>query len=135
MNRHNSCMIVGNIGMDPTERGRGAQSGSVVAFTVAENVRTFDEGSGEFKTTHTNWFPVTTFGSVAERARLHLKKGDRVVVQGRMKVSKYKDRDGEERTGFEIIAEEVALWRPLPATEPPMVAPIRRTREREAAPF
>jgi single-stranded DNA-binding protein len=32
-----------------------------------------------------------------------------------MKVSKYKDRSGEERTGFEILADEVALWQSLPA--------------------
>jgi single-strand DNA-binding protein len=122
MNRHNTCLVVGNIGADPAERGRGGKGGPVVAFTVAENVRAYDEDTGDFKTTHTNWFPVTTFGNVAERARKHLRKGDRVVVQGRMKISKYTDRSGEERSGFEIIADEVALWKSLPASEP---APAR----------
>jgi single-strand DNA-binding protein len=115
MIRHNSCLVVGNLGAAPIERGRTEKSGPVVAFSVAENVRMLDPETGTFKTTHTNWFPVTAFGAVAERARKHLKKGDRVIVQGRMKMAKYTDKAGEERTGFEILADEVALWKSLPS--------------------
>src|SRR4051812_31247134 len=115
MNRHNSCFVVGHIGMDPIEKGRSAQFGPIVKFTVAENVTRFDEKEKSFETVHTNWFQVTAFGSVAERAKGHLKKGAHVVIQGRMKVSKFTDRSGEERTGFEILADEVALWKNLPS--------------------
>jgi single-stranded DNA-binding protein len=44
-----------------------------------------------------------------------LQKGDRVAVQGKMKVSKYTSKSGEERVSFEIIAEDVALWKSLNA--------------------
>lgn len=64
---------------------------------------------------HTNWFHVTAFGKVAEKAKAGLKKGSRIAVHGRMKVSKFTDRSGEERNGFEILADEVALWKSLPS--------------------
>jgi single-strand DNA-binding protein len=114
--RTNQCFIVGHLGQDPSERGRGPKGGPVVAFTVAENVQAFDAESNSWKTLHTNWFPVTAFGAVGEKARAHLRKGDRVAVQGRMKVARYKDKSGEERTGFEIIADDVALWKTLPSS-------------------
>lgn len=114
--RNNSCFIIGNLGADPAERGRGGEkTGPIVGFTVAENVQTFDQATKKFKTVHTNWFQVTAFGTLADRVRSHLKKGDRVAIQGRMKISKYKDKNGDDRTGFEIIAENVANWQGLPA--------------------
>jgi single-strand DNA-binding protein len=115
--RSNQCFIIGNLGGDPVERSRGGKGQAIVGFTVAENVQTFDQESKTWKTLHTNWFPVTAFGAVAEKARVNLKKGDRVAIQGRMKIAKYKDKQGEERTGFEIIAEDVGLWKSLPSTQ------------------
>lgn len=115
MSKTNTCFVVGNLGNDPIERGRTEKSGPVVGFTVAENVQTFDQESKTYKTLHTNWFPVTAFGNTAERIRKHLKKGDRVAIQGRMKIAKYADKAGEERSGFEIIADDVAVWKTLPS--------------------
>ncbi len=115
--RNNQCFIVGNLGSDPVERGRTAQAGSIVGITVAENVQAFDPESRTYKTTHTNWFPVTAFGSTAERIKRHLRKGDRVAVQGKMKISKYTDKSGKEATRFEIIADEIALWKHLPSAQ------------------
>ncbi len=115
MNKNNYCFVVGNLGNDPAVRGKSEKSGPVVGFSVAESVQTFDAGTNSYKTTHTNWFNVTAFGHVAEKVRKGLKKGDRIAVQGRMKISKYKDKSGEERNGFEIIADEVALWKSLSA--------------------
>src|SRR4051794_28223665 len=98
MSQHNRCFVVGNIGMDPVERARSEEFGPVVKFSVAQNVTQFDEQTKEHKTIHTNWFQITAFGTVGERVKSHLKKGDRVAVHGRMKVAKYQDKAGEERT-------------------------------------
>jgi single-strand DNA-binding protein len=113
--KNNSCFLIGNLGVDPVERGRAEKTGPIVGFTVAENVQSFDQQTKKYKTVHTNWFQVTTFGSLAERVKTGLKKGDRVAIQGRMKIGKFKDKNGEDRTGFEIIAENVANWHSLPA--------------------
>ena len=114
MSRHNSCFVVGHVGMDPIEK-ENPKHGPMVKFTVAENVIRFDEKKKSYETVHTNWFQVTAFGPVAKRAKGQIKKGQRVAIQGRMKISKFTDRSGEERSGFEILADEVALWQSLPA--------------------
>jgi single-strand DNA-binding protein len=108
--------VIGNLGNDPEIRGN-TKSGSIVGFTVAENVQSFDEKTKQYKTIHTNWFNVTSFGQIAERTKKHLKKGDRVIVQGKMRISQYQAKTGEKRSGFEIIADEVALWKPLPSLQ------------------
>lgn len=115
MHKTNHCFLIGNLGGDPVERGR-SENGPIVGFSIAENVQTFDRESKTFKTLHTNWFHVTTFGSIAERVRKRLKKGDRVAIQGHIKTSKYTDKQGSERSGFEIIADDVAVWQTLPSS-------------------
>jgi len=117
MTRNNQCFLVGNLGADPQERARSPKTGAVVGFTVAENVQSFDEESKTYQTVHTNWFQVTAFGSTAERVKRHLKKGDRVAIHGRMRTSKYNAKSGEERSGFEIVADQVALWKSLGAAD------------------
>jgi single-strand DNA-binding protein len=107
MECHNSCFIVGYLGSDPSERGDIEKSDSVVKFSIAESVTCFDRESECDETVHTNWFQVTAFGGVADKIKRNLKKGERVAVHGRMKVSKFMDRSGVERNRFEILADEV----------------------------
>src|SRR6478672_11029751 len=109
----NTCFVVGNIGSDPIERARSEKSGPIVGFSIAENVQTYDKETRQYKTLHTNWFNITVFGNLAERAKQNVHKGDRVAIQGRMKVAKFTDKSGQERTAFEIIADEIAHWKAL----------------------
>jgi single-strand DNA-binding protein len=113
MSKNNQCFVVGNLGMDPQERARTEKAGPIVGFSVAENVQQYDAEAKEYKTLHTNWFNVTAFGNIGERAKRGLRKGDKVAIHGRMKVSRFTDKSGEERSGFEIIADEIAIWKPL----------------------
>lgn len=118
MSKTNHCFIIGNLGQEPTERSRSAKAGPIVGFSVAENVQAYDEEAKEYKTVYTNWFNVTAFGNLAERAKKSLHKGERVAIQGRMKIAKFKDKAGEERSGFEIIADDIAIWKTLSSSEP-----------------
>jgi single-strand DNA-binding protein len=115
MAKTNQCFVVGNLGGNPMERGHSEKAGPIVGFSIAETVSSFDPQTRTYKSSHTNWFPVVTFGKVAEKVKRSLQKGDRVAVQGKMKVSKYTSKSGEERVSFEIIAEDVALWKSLNA--------------------
>lgn len=135
MSRHNHCFVIGNLGQDPVERSRNPKSGPVVGFSVAENVQTFDSEARQYRTLHTNWFNVTAFGALADRVKAGLKKGDRVAVQGRMKVTKFTTKSGEERTGFEILADEVAIWQPLAAAATQDRPASEEEPPKEALPF
>ena len=50
------------------------------------------------------WIDIKTFTSgIAEG----LKKGDAVQVKGRLSLSRYKDRDGNEKSSFVIIFDRI----------------------------
>lgn len=110
--KNNYCYLVGNLGMDPAERGKGKSS--VVGFSVAENVSKYNEETKAYETLHTNWFNVTAFGELADAAKRQLRRGDRVTIEGRMRMSKYLSKSGEEKVGFEILADKLTPWHRAP---------------------
>ncbi|PSC68489.1 nucleic acid-binding [Micractinium conductrix] len=58
------------------------------------------------------WINVEAWGPLAERADEQLNKGDRVAIEGRLKVDKWEDRmTGQKRTAFKITANSIAKVR------------------------
>ena len=55
------------------------------------------------------WFPVSAFASAKYRCLDQLEKGKAVKVSGRVRVQRYTDGNGAERSCWEIIAHEVNL--------------------------
>jgi single-strand DNA-binding protein len=101
----NKLIIVGNLGKDPEVRY--AQSGmAICSFSVAVTERKKD---GDAWKDHTEWFRVKTFGKTAENAGQYLQKGRQVYVEGRIEQSKYKDKDGNERTSVDVIANQLVF--------------------------
>ncbi|EFN50904.1 hypothetical protein CHLNCDRAFT_55453 [Chlorella variabilis] len=68
----------------------------------------------------TDWVNVEAWGPLAERADQQLQKGDRVAVQGRLKVDKWEDRaTGQKRTAFKLVATSISRVRStFPPREP-----------------
>jgi len=62
-----------------------------------------------------NFFTVTTFGKQAENDAKYLKKGRRIIVQGRLDWSEYEAKDGSgKRQSVQIIASRIMY---LPSKE------------------
>ena len=100
--------IVGNVAWPP--RQRTLASGTIVAdFRVANTPRNLDKATGQWTDGQTIWFGVTCWRALAENAAVSLKKGDRVVVTGRLSSKSWTTEQGEERTGFEIDAVAVGV--------------------------
>lgn len=97
----NTITVTGNLGKDP-EIKFTAGGKAVVKFTLADT-----RGKDEAK--ETIWHNVVCFDEMAENVAEEVKKGSRVLVQGRLSVSKYTDKEGQEKTWQEIIADEVAV--------------------------
>src|SRR4051794_34368477 len=99
MRASNFFSVTGNLGgvVEIKEAQRGME---VARLSLAETVSRPNAQTGAFEQVHTNWIPVTAFGSLAKRAFKSLKKGDRVTVIGTVKTSSY-EKDGENRRGFE----------------------------------
>lgn len=93
--------VVGNLTADPELRF--TQSGLAVAnFTVASTPKVFDRASNEWKDGEPLFLRATCWREFAEHVAASLVKGSRVVAQGNLKQRNYQDRDGNNRTSFEL---------------------------------
>ena len=97
----NQATIVGNLGRDP--ESKHLNSGDVVTnFSVATSERWKDKQSGEMRE-KTEWHRVALFGRVAEIARDFLRKGSKVLVQGKLQTRSYrKEGESSDRYSTEI---------------------------------
>ena len=95
--------VVGNVGVVPTLRSV-AGGATVAGFRVASTRRRQDKDTGEWSDGETLWFGVTCWRTLAEHCALSLRKGDRVVVHGRLVAKAWRTEQGEERSGMEIDA-------------------------------
>lgn len=100
-------IIIGNLGRDPETRYM-ASGDAACNFSVAVTESWKDKNSGE-KREDTTWFRVSMFGKLAEIAGQYLKKGSQVQVIGKMKERKWTDKDGNERTTWELRGEQMTM--------------------------
>ena len=98
--------VIGNLTADPELRF--TPSGAAVAnFTVASTPRTFDRQSNEWKDGETLFLRCSIWREAAESVAESLTKGTRVIVTGRLVSRSYQDREGQNRTVFEVQVDEV----------------------------
>lgn len=99
--------VVGNLTADPELRF--TPSGDAVAnFTVASTPRTFDKQSQEWRDGDALFLRCNVWRAQAENVAEGMRKGDRVVVVGRLKQRSY-EKDGQKRTVIELEGDEVAV--------------------------
>ena len=97
---------VGNTTADPELRF--TPNGAAVAnFTVASTPRTFNRQSNEWEDGETLFLRCNVWREAAENVAATLTKGMRVIVQGRLKSRSYQDREGNNRTSWELDVDEV----------------------------
>ena len=98
--------IIGNLTADPELRW--TQSGAAVAdFTVASTPRTYDRNAGEWRDGDTLFMRCSVWRETAENVAESLRKGMRVIVQGRLTQRSYDTQQGERRTVVELQVDEV----------------------------
>ena len=98
--------IIGNLGRDPEMRF--TQGGTPVTnFSVAVN-RSWQSRDGEMRE-ETEWFRVVAWARMAEIANEYLRRGRQVYVDGRLATRTWQDREGNERTSTELVAQEMIL--------------------------
>lgn len=98
--------VVGNLTGDPELRF--TPNGAAVAnFTIASTPRNFDKASGEWKEGETLFLRASAWREMAENIAESLRKGTRVIAQGRLKSRSYETKEGERRTSMELEIEEI----------------------------
>lgn len=108
---YHTLIIVGNVGKDPEMRYTPSGQ-AVTSFSVATN-RQYTTGNGE-QVKETIWFRVTTWGKQAEVCNQYVKKGMKVLVEGRLTPDKatggprvWTKNDGSPAASFEVTAGTV----------------------------
>jgi single-strand DNA-binding protein len=102
-----SITVVGSIGKDPEIKFFDSGT-AFVNFSVAVSSRKKDE-KGNWVDGDTSWFDCTVFDVQAENFANSVQKGSRVVVTGTQTQRKYTDKDGVERTAYNIRVDEVGV--------------------------
>ena len=103
----NRVIIVGNLGKDPELRYLADQT-ATTSISVAYTEKWRDKKTGQPQES-TEWFTVVLYGRQAETVCGYMKKGDCIMVWGKMKSRRYTGKDGIERTVHEVIANEMQI--------------------------
>lgn len=118
--------VVGNLTGDPELRF--TPGGAAVAnFTVASTPRLFDRQTNEFKDGETLFMRCSVWRDYAENVAESLTKGSRVIVTGKLKARSYKNKDGNDRTAWELEVDEVG-----PALRYATAQPVRTPMKNSA---
>lgn len=96
--------VIGNLVRDPESKGN---DGSITKMRIASTERIND--GKEWKDGDTAYFDVACFKTLAENAMSSLKKGDKVVVHGKLKYREFERKTGEKGHDYEILASEIGL--------------------------
>ena len=99
----NHIVVMGRLTRDPELRT--TQSGvNVASFTVAVDR---DFGGRDGAERQTDFFDCAAWRQTGEFVSKYFQKGRMIVVSGRMQSRKYQDREGNNRTAWEIQADNV----------------------------
>ena len=98
--------VIGNLTADPELRWTG-NGAAVASFTVASTPRTYDRNSGEWKDGESLFMRCSVWREAAENVTESLRKGMRVIVQGRLVQRSFETKDGDKRTVMELLVDEV----------------------------
>ena len=104
----NKVILMGNLGKAPETRT--LESGVVMCrFPIATSETYKNRKSGE-KTSHTDWHNIVLWRGLAEVAEKYLNKGDKILIEGRIRSRSWEDKEsGQMRFITEILADQMQM--------------------------
>lgn len=98
--------ITGNLTADPDLRF--TPNGVAVAnFTIASTPSKFDKTKNEYVDDETIFMRCNVWRELAENVAETLKRGIRVVAEGRLRSRSFEDKEGNKRTVMELEVDEI----------------------------
>lgn len=98
----NRIVLMGRLTRDPELRRTGSGT-AVSSFSIAVD-RDFKGQSGE---KGTDFIDIVAWRSTAEFVSKYFSKGRMAVVEGRLQIRAWKDKDGNNRRSAEVVADNV----------------------------
>ena len=96
----NRATLLGHAGRDPETRDL-KNGGKAATFSLATTEKWTDREGRPSEATE--WHRVVVYGPAVGAVETMLKKGDRVMVEGRIATRSFRDKDGKDRTVTEIV--------------------------------
>ncbi|HQL47458.1 MAG TPA: single-stranded DNA-binding protein, partial [Holophaga sp.] len=93
----NKVILIGNLGKDPELKM--TPSGQALArFSVATTETWRSKDNPSERQSKTEWHNIVVWGKQAETAEKYLRKGQQVMIEGRIQYREYQDQTGAKRT-------------------------------------
>ena len=104
---HNQVTLVGNVVRDPSVKS--VNNGGIVAHLTLGMTRRWSTDSGERKEEAT-FVEVDSFGKVAAVVEKYVKKGDPILVDGRLRFDQWEDKQtGQKRNKLTVVASGIQM--------------------------
>lgn len=98
--------IVGNLTADPELRTT-RNGGAVANFSIASTQRTWNRNTNQFEDGQALFLRCSAWRDLASHCAQTLRKGMRVIAQGRLQQRSYQAQDGSNRTVIEMTVDEI----------------------------
>ena len=99
----NKIILMGRLGRDPEVRY--TQSGTPMAsFSLAVDRDFVDQATGRRPT---DWIEVAAWNAKAKFAQQYFRKGQLAVVEGRLQIRDWTDKEGAKRRTAEVVADQI----------------------------
>jgi len=99
---YNRIVLVGNLTRDPEIRYVDGGGKAVTKFALAINRKS---KAGD----ETMFVDIIAWERLGEICNQYLKKGMSALIEGRLAIRKYDDKDGNKRTAVEIVASDMQM--------------------------
>jgi single-strand DNA-binding protein len=103
---YNKMIIAGNLTRDIEMRY--TQKGTVIASTAIASTRKFKGQNGEPKE-EVLFLDITFLGRTGEVANKYLRKGSKILVDGRLKLNQWTAQDGSKRSKHSLVVETLTM--------------------------
>lgn len=117
----NKVILLGNCGRDPEVREGG--SGKWAVFSLATSERAYTNKNGVQVPERTEWHNIVVFGNTVNVVEARVKKGQPMYIEGKLRSRKYTDRNGQERSTTEVVADTLELLNRAEQRDMPQGAP------------
>ena len=97
----NRVILVGNLVRDPEIRYVGSGA-AVTKFTLAVNRRSKQQEETDF-------VDIVAWEKLAETCNTYLKKGMSCLVEGRLSIRSYEDKEGQKRKATEVVINTMQM--------------------------
>lgn len=105
----NKVILMGNVGSDPQIRYVGTRP--VATFRLATNEPPRKGPDGNMLPEVTEWHNIVMWDAAAETAEKYIRKGTRLLIEGKLRTRYWEDRNTIKHTITEILVSSFDLLR------------------------